>query len=106
MNSVFRLVFVLVLSSGTIAALPCVCADGPPKAVSASVGDSVTCGDRYNALVSSAKSALAGGDRVGALRALIDAKSQLRRCNDLEKENATGAVALALNWPAATDCCL
>lgn len=106
MNSVSRLVFALVLSAGTIAALPCVCAEGPLDATSASVGESVSCGDRYNAMVSEAKSALTNGDRVGALRSLIDAKSQLRRCNDRDRENATGAVALALNWPATLHCCL
>jgi hypothetical protein len=70
------------------------------------MGDSVSCGDRYNAMVSDAKSALVKGDRVGALHSLISARSQLRRCHDREMENATGTVALALNWPVALHCCL
>ena len=106
MSSILRAIFGLVLSAGTIAALPCVCAEGPLNAASASIGDSVSCGDRYNAMVSDAKSALVKGDRVGAVHSLISARSQLRRCNDRERENATGAVALALNWPAATHSCL
>ncbi len=101
MRRVSSLVFALSLGVGSITALPCVCAKDSLDAVAASIGESATCGDRYNAMVSGAKSALIKGDQAGALRSLEAAKSQLHRCQDLEEEDATGATALALNGPVA-----
>ncbi len=39
-----------------------------------------TCDAQYNALVSQAKTDLINGNRAGAIRSLIDARSKLRAC--------------------------
>jgi hypothetical protein len=93
MYNVSRILFAVVFSAGTVASLPCVCAKDTIVS-SISIG---TCGDRYNALVSGAKSALSRGDQQGALQRLLAARSQLRSCEERDNDSATGAVALALN---------
>jgi hypothetical protein len=87
-----------------VASLPCVCAKDPIDAWAASAVTD-TCSDRYNSLVAGAKAALISGDQRGALHGLLAAKSQLRLCEERDRENATGAVAIALNAPCLTDCC-
>lgn len=52
-----------------------------------------TCGDRYNALLGKAKVALIVGDRIGAIRSLTAARTQLRRCAQ-EEEDSPSALAL------------
>jgi len=105
MRRVSSLVFALALGAGSIGALPCVCAKDSLDFMSTSVGDSVTCGDRYNSMIAGAKWALMRGDHAGALQSLEAAKSQLRRCQNLE-ENTAGATSLALNGTAVLACCL
>ena len=105
MRSVSSLLFVLAFSAGTIASLPCVCANDSAWTVSA--GATGTCSDRYNALLANAKAALAKGDQHAALHGLLAARSQLRSCEERDHDSATGAVAIALNSPRLTgDCCL
>jgi hypothetical protein len=103
MRRVSSLVFALAIGAGSIGVLPCVCAKDSFGAVSTSLGDSSTCDDRYNAMIAGAKSALMRGDRIGSLRSLKAAKSQLYRCQDLEKDT-TGATSLALDGPVAIAC--
>src|SRR5258708_4483781 len=99
------LVFALASSAGTIASLPCVCAKDTIDAWSAAAGATDTCTDRYNALITDAKSALTKGDRQAAIRGLVSAQSQLRACEERDHDSATGVVAIALNSPRLTDCC-
>jgi hypothetical protein len=99
------LVFALAFSAGTIASLPCVCAKDTIDAWSAAAGATDTCTDRYNALITDAKSALTKGDRQAAIRGLVSARSQLRACEERDHDSATGVVAIALNSPRLTDCC-
>ena len=102
MRRVYSLVFALAFSAGTIASLPCVCANDTIDAWSAATD---SCGDRYNALITEAKSALSKGDQHAALRGLIAARSQLRVCEERDHDSATGVVAIALNSPRLTGCC-
>jgi hypothetical protein len=104
MSTVKSLLFALTLSTGLIATLPCVCAKDTVDAWSASAGGSFTCGDRYNALIKQGKAALTKGDQAGALRSLLAARSQLHQCQQREKENVTGAIAIALNSLAPGRC--
>lgn len=97
--------FVLALSAGTVASLPCVCAKDTIDAWSAAAGATDTCSDRYNALVTEAKAALTKGDRNAAIRGLLAAGSQLRACEERDHDSVTGVVAIALNSPRLTDCC-
>jgi hypothetical protein len=61
------------------------------------VSQSGTCGDRYNAMLRQAKAALAKGDRNGAIRGLIAARSQLRDCEAHEQLESAPSSALGLN---------
>jgi hypothetical protein len=99
------LLFALAFSAGTVASLPCVCAKDTIVAWSPASGAAGTCGDRYNALIATAKTALAKGDRHAAIHELLAAKSQLRVCEERDHDNATGVVAIALNSPRLADCC-
>jgi hypothetical protein len=104
MRNVSNLLFALAFSAGTIASLPCVCAkDTIVSALSS--GAIGTCGDRYNALITDAKAALAKGDQHAALHGLIAAREQLRSCEERDNDSATGAVAIALNSPRLAVCC-
>jgi len=105
MRRVSSLLFALAFSAGTIASLPCVCAEDAVDAWSASAGATGTCGDRYNALIAEAKAALTKGDRQAALHGLVAARSQLRACEERDNDSATGAVAIALNSPRLTGDC-
>ena len=92
------LVFALAFSAGTVASLPCVCANDTIDAWSVSGPASTeTCTDRYNALITEAKTALSKGDQPAALRGLIAARSQLHACEERDHDSATGIVAIALN---------
>jgi hypothetical protein len=102
MSRIYSLVFAVAFSAGTIASLPCVCAKDTIDAWSATT---ITCTDRYNALIGEAKSALSRGDQHAALRGLIAARSQLRSCEERDHDSATGVVAIALNSPRLADCC-
>lgn len=64
---------------------------------STAVAPSGGCGDRYNALLLQAKAALVKGDRNGAVRSLIAARSQLRDCQGRERLDSAPASALGLN---------
>jgi hypothetical protein len=97
--------FALAFSAGTIASLPCVCAKDTIDAWTVSDSGPGTCSDRYNALIASAKAALAKGDQPAALHGLIAARSQLRSFEERDNDSATGAVAIALNSPRPVDCC-
>jgi len=103
MRNVTSLLFAVAFSVGTIAGLPCVCANDTALTISAGATDN--CSDRYNALIAGAKAALAKGDQHAALHGLIAARSQLRTCEERDHDSATGAVAIALNSPRPTDCC-
>jgi hypothetical protein len=106
MSRIYSLVFALTFSAGTIVSLPCVCAKDTIDAWSVSgIATTVTCTDRYNALIAGAKSALSKGDQHAALRGLIAARSQLRSCEERDHDSATGVVAIALNSPRLADCC-
>jgi hypothetical protein len=59
--------------------------------------DPQTCGDQYNALLSQAKQALARNDRAGAVHSLIEAREQLKRCQELHQHDAEASSAVALN---------
>ena len=102
MRRIYSLVFALAFSAGTIARLPCVCAKDTIDAWPAATD---TCSDRYNALITEARSALSKGDQHAALRGLIAARSQLHSCEERDYDSATGVVAIALNSPRLTDCC-
>ena len=56
-----------------------------------------TCGDQYNALVLMAKQSLARNDRAGAIHALIQARDQLKHCEELHERDAQAPSAVALN---------
>lgn len=99
MRSVSTVVFVMALVIGSMTSLPRVCAEGSDASASTFVGDSGTCGDRYNALVEQAKASLIRGDRAGAVGSLVAAKAQLLRCQELEERNSVATIAVALNWP-------
>ncbi len=105
MSRIYSLVFALTFSAGTIASLPCVCAKDTIDAWSVSAGVTETCGDRYNALITTAKAALSRGDQHAALQGLLAARSQLRTCQERDHDSATGVVAIALNSPRRADCC-
>src|SRR6266436_353847 len=102
MPSFSTLLFALAFSAGTIASLPCVCANDSAWMVSA--GATSTCSDRYNALLANAKAALAKGDQHAALHGLLAARSQLRSCEERDNDSAPGAVAIALNSQRLTGC--
>ena len=99
------LLFALAFSAGTVVSLPCVCVKDTIVASSSASGATGTCGDRYNALIAEAKTALAKGDRHAAIHELLAAKSQLRVCEERDHDNATGVVAIALNSQRLRDCC-
>jgi hypothetical protein len=106
MSRIYSLVFALTLSAGMVASLPCVCAKDTIDAWSVpGIATPDTCTDRYNALITGAKTALSRGDQHAALRGLIAARSQLRSCEERDHDSATGVVAIALNSPRLTDCC-
>jgi hypothetical protein len=106
MSRIYSLVFALTFSAGTIASLPCVCAKDTIDAWSVSgIATTVTCTDRYNALIAEAKAALSKGDQHAALRGLIAARSQLRSCEERDHDSATGVVAIALNSLRLSGCC-
>jgi hypothetical protein len=54
------------------------------------------CVNQYNSIVSSAKTSLAGGDRNGAIRLLLAARTQLGKCEEIHN-NSTASVSLGLN---------
>jgi hypothetical protein len=59
--------------------------------------DAQTCGDQYNALVIKAKQSLAHNDRVSAINSLLQARSQLAHCEELQEHDANAPHAVALN---------
>src|SRR5438552_4100688 len=89
--------FAAVLTVGSIASLPRLCAEGPDGSVAAESRDGSSCADRYNALLGQAKASLVKGDRNAAINSLIAAKIQLRTCQELEERNSTASIAVALN---------
>ena len=91
------ILFVSAIVAGSIAGLPCLCAEVPDMIVAVHSGDdSGACADRYNALLGQAKASLLKGDRDAAINSLRAAKVQLRRCQELEERNSTAPVAVAL----------
>ena len=54
------------------------------------------CVNQYNSIVTNAKASLAGGDRNGAIRLLLAARSQLGKCEEIHN-NSTASVSLGLN---------
>ena len=92
------ILFVFAIAAGSIAGLPCVCAEGPDMAGGVHLReDSSACADRYNLLLGQAKAALLKGDRDAAIDSLVTAKVQLRRCQEQEERNSNAAVGIALN---------
>ena len=84
--------------TASIAGLPRTCAEGPTRTSAAEpANDSAACSERYNALLGQAKASLIQGDRNAAINSLIAANSQLRRCEELEKQNSTARVGVAMN---------
>jgi hypothetical protein len=74
-------------------------ADG--KVAGASYVDPMTaCVNQYNSIVSNAKASLAGGDRNGAIRLLLAARSQLGKCEAIHN-NSTASVSLGFNDSSA-----
>ena len=92
------ILFVSAIAAGSIAGLPCVCAEGPDMTAAVhSRDDSSACADRYNMLLGQAKASLLKGDRDAAIDSLVAAKVQLRRCRELEERNSSAPVGIALN---------
>ena len=92
------ILFVSAIAAGSIAGLPCVCAEGPDMTAAVhSRDDSSACADRYNLLLGQAKASLLKGDRDAAVDSLVAAKVQLRRCRELEERNSSAPVGIALN---------
>jgi hypothetical protein len=54
------------------------------------------CVNQYNSIVTSAKASLAGGDRNGAIKLLLSARSQLGKCEEIHN-NSSASVSLGLN---------
>ncbi len=70
-------------------------ADG--KVTGATFVDPMTaCVNQYNSIVTSAKASLAGGDRNGAIRLLLAARTQLGKCEAIHN-NTTASVSLGFN---------
>lgn len=65
----------------------------PPSPVTRSA----TCNERYNAILQQAKKALVKGDRNGAIRALVDARSKLMECERREQLNSAPASGVAFD---------
>jgi hypothetical protein len=59
--------------------------------------DAKTCGDQYNALVLRAKQSLVSNDRTSAINALLQARTQLQHCEELQEHDADAPHAVALN---------
>lgn len=84
--------------TASTAGLPRTCADAPrPASAAESADDSAACTQRYNALLGQAKASLMQGDRNAAINSLIAANSQLHRCEELEEQNSTARVGVAMN---------
>jgi hypothetical protein len=67
------------------------------KVTGATFVDPMTaCVNQYNSIVSNAKASLAGGDRNGAIKLLLAARSQLGKCEEIHN-NSTASVSLGLN---------
>src|SRR5215469_15027644 len=66
------ILFVSAIAAGSIAGLPCVCAEGPDMTAAVHSGDdSSACADRYNTLLGQAKASLLKGDREAAINSLM-----------------------------------
>ena len=90
------IVLAAVVTVGSIASLPRMCAEGSDGSSRVGLHDT-SCGDRYDALLVQAKASLIKGDRAGAINSLVAARHQLLHCQEMEERNSIAAIAVALN---------
>jgi hypothetical protein len=97
------LAVILALGVGTPFALPHIFSKGS-AAHAAPPSGNLSCVERYNALVKQAKASLVQGDRNGAIHWLLEARTQLDRCQKLDDLNSSEESKVALDGLVTGQC--